>query len=107
MPVSKNPKPKSSPKILLQGWPLAVDAFPEFEPKHVGAVKALKMGNATEHQQQLLWNFLMMDICKMGSLSYRSASDSDSTFAEGKKYVGYVLQKMTELILKPDSEQGI
>lgn len=106
MTVKKTPT-KSSPKILLQGWPLAVDAFPEFEPKHVGAAKAFKTGTASPHQQQLLWNYLMMDICKVGALSFRSGSDRDSAFADGKKYVGYVLQKMTELILKPDSEQGI
>ena len=58
------------------------------------AIKGMAEGKADERQQILLRDFMLNDLCATYEPSYFPASERDSTFAEGRRYVGLQLTKM-------------
>lgn len=59
-----------------------------WEPADVSAIQALHRGDASPEQQKRVLDYIINDICDTYGLSYRPASDRDTTFAEGKRFVG-------------------
>lgn len=70
---------------------------PEYKDSHVAAFRALAEGVANEDQQKIAYNFILHDLCDTYGLSYRPASDRDTAFAEGKRFVGLQVVKLTKL----------
>lgn len=62
----------------------------------VYALKAIAKGEADAEQQKLVMKSLM-DITGYYDLSYRPDSDRDTSFAEGKRFIGAQLAKMVNL----------
>ena len=60
------------------------------------AIKAVQRGNATEEQQRVAWVCITEKICETYGLSYRP-SQRDTDFAEGKRFVGLQLIKLSKL----------
>lgn len=72
---------------------------PPWEPADVSAIQALQRGDATADQQRRALDYLINAVCATYDLSYRPDSDRDTAFAEGKRFVGLQLVKMTKLNL--------
>lgn len=72
----------------------------------VYAVSALAKGKANEVQQRLAWEWLMF-VSGIDDLSYRpgATGERDTTFAEGKKFVGYQFRKMLHPAVQPKTEK--
>ncbi len=83
---------------------------PDYDIEDAGAVQAVMYGRASEEQQRRAMKFIVERLCATYDLSYRSANPHDTSFAEGKRFVGLQLVKYANLNLgrlrgKP-SEQG-
>ena len=65
-------------------------------PKAV-AIQALAEGTASEHQQRLALTCIVEDLCQYHDLSYSPDSTHDTAFAEGKRWVGASIAKLTRL----------
>jgi len=65
----------------------------------VAAIKALDSGTATSEQQRLAMTAIIEDLCGYYDLSYRPGEDGarETAFAEGKRFVGAQLVKLTKL----------
>jgi hypothetical protein len=57
------------------------------------AIKAVAAGTANEHQQRKAMQWIINDLCGTYDMSYRPDSERDTTFAEGKRFVGNQLVK--------------
>jgi hypothetical protein len=66
---------------------------PKYEKKHVVAFKALSEGKATEHQQKMVLQYILLQLCAIDDLTYRPYSERDSVFAEGKRFIGLQIRK--------------
>lgn len=81
-----------------------------WEVADAGAIQALMRGDAAEHQQRRAIKYIVETLCGTYDLSYRSGSDRDTCFAEGKRHVGLSIVKLTLLNLSKfkdePSEQG-
>lgn len=82
----------------------SVIASPYWDRHIAWAVRALKDGKATAEQQQLVWDWLSYitgSAIEFQDLSYRQGPDAerDTSFAEGKRWVGLQLNKMTSAAL--------
>lgn len=75
-------KDKSSPWLPLEP-PLAVTL----------AIKGVAAGTANEDQQKRAMAWIIETLCGTYDLSYRPASDRDTVFAEGRRFVGLQLVK--------------
>lgn len=60
------------------------------------AIRAVNDGVATPEQQRLALTTIIEEICGYYDLSYRP-SDRDTAFAEGKRFVGAQIVKLTKL----------
>ena len=69
----------------------------EWDPEDAHAVQAVMYGRASEDQQKRAMLFIVNQICGTYDLSYRPASDRDTVFAEGKRFVGLQLIKFAKL----------
>ena len=69
---------------------------PPYEVAHVSAVQALSRGEATEHQQQLLFRWLIEHASGAYEFNYYP-SDRDTSFALGRAFVGQQVVKLTKL----------
>src|SRR6185437_11911050 len=87
-PRSRKDLPKADP------WKPAA-----WENADAGAIQALMRGDAAAHQQQRAIKFIVEQVCGTYDLSYRSASDRDTCFAEGKRSVGLQIVKLTHVNL--------
>lgn len=63
----------------------------------MAAFQALVRGEANEGQQKQVVNYVINDLCATYDLSYRPDNDRDTTFAEGKRFVGLQIVKLTKL----------
>lgn len=75
-------------------------APPDYTIKDVGAIQALQRGDAPAHQQQRALKFIIETLCGAYDLSYRPGSDRDTTFAEGRRFVGLQIVKLLHLNLQ-------
>lgn len=73
-------------------------------------MQAVAYGRASEDQQRRAFKYLVENLCGTYDLSYRSGNPHDTTFAEGKRFVGLQLVKLINLNLGKlrgkDTEQG-
>ncbi len=71
--------------------------FPvEMTPHHAGAVQALMRGDCPEHQQREFMRWLIEDVCGTYDQSYRP-EPHDTSFAEGKRFVGNTIVKASKI----------
>lgn len=82
----------------------------DYDIADVAAVQALAHGRATEEQQRCALAFIVRTICAKDDLSYRSDNPHDTSFAEGRRFVGLQISKFVNLNLSrlqgKHSEQG-
>ena len=71
----------------------------DYQPEDTAAIKALAAGNANDGQQKRALNWIVYTLCGTYDLSYRPHADGerDTAFAEGKRFVGLQLVKMTKI----------
>lgn len=81
-----------------------------YQAQHAEAIQLLAKGECPPHLQINFLRWLINDVCRTTDQSYRSDSDRDTVFAEGKRFVGNTLLKMGRLIPKNivggDEEHG-
>ena len=62
------------------------------------ALQRFANGQATENEQKLAFQCIVVAICRADDLSYRAdghGGERDSVFAEGKRYIGNQLRKLS------------
>lgn len=69
----------------------------DYDKSVVVAVQAVALGtaNADQQKQALVW--IVEKCCKTYEQSYRPNSQTDTAFAEGKRFVGTEIIKLTKL----------
>lgn len=85
---------------------------PWYDEKVVYAVRAVAEGVANQGQQQLFWRYLMYvtgSAEEFNDLSWRPGGpegDRDTSFAEGKRFVGLMVRKLLrhEVTPKPKDD---
>jgi hypothetical protein len=77
--------------------PTAAWAPPVYDVADVSAVQALMNGTAEAHQQQRALRWIIEVACGTYDMSYRPDSSRDTDFAEGRRFVGLQLVKLTKL----------
>lgn len=77
-----------------------------YEKADVSAVKALAAGTATEEQQKRALKWIIETTCATYDLSYRPSSDRDTTFAEGRRFVGLQIVKALHIDMTVFNEKG-
>lgn len=71
---------------------------PLWEPADIAAIQALQRGDASPDQQRRALDYIVT-LAGTYDLSYRPDSDRDTTFAEGKRFVGLQIVKALKLNL--------
>lgn len=83
---------------------------PHYEIEDAGAIQALLRGDAQAHQQQRALAYIIESLCGTYDMSYRPSGDRDTCFAEGKRFVGNQLVKLSKINIAKlggsQSEQG-
>lgn len=83
---------------------------PHWDKADAGAIQALMRGEAAPHQQQRALAYIIEMLCGTYDMSFRPAGDRDTCFAEGKRFVGNQLVKLSKLNLSKmagvETEQG-
>lgn len=69
------------------------------------AMKALAAGVATEGQQKRALEWILKVACGIGDNTYYHDSERDTTFAEGKRFVGLEIVSLLNMP-NPPSDQG-
>lgn len=96
---------KKKPLVPRHPWQPA-----DYEIEDAGAVQALARGEAAPHQQRRVLDFVINTLSGYYDISFRPESARDTDFAEGKRFVGAQLVKLTKLRLSAltdePSEQG-
>lgn len=70
-----------------------------YEIEDAGAIQALARGNASEAQQQRALRYVIEVLAGTYDQSYRPGKADDTVFAEGRRFVGLQLVKLTKLNL--------
>lgn len=72
---------------------------PPYEPADASAIQALLIGEANKDQQQRALKWIIESAAGTYDLSYRPGSDGDreTAFAEGRRFVGLNVVKLTRL----------
>jgi hypothetical protein len=68
-----------------------------YELADISALKGLAAGTATSDQQQRALKWIIENACATYELSYRPTSDRDTSFAEGRRFVGLQIVKALHL----------
>ncbi len=68
-----------------------------YTDRDVGAVQALARGDADEVTQKHVLRYIVETLSGCYDMSFRAESDRATSFAEGRRYVGLQLVKMTKL----------
>jgi hypothetical protein len=76
------------------GPPKSWHPYP-FDVADAQAVQAMVRGQANSDQQMRVLALLINGVCGTYDLSYRPDGDRDTAFAEGKRFVGLQLVKLT------------
>jgi hypothetical protein len=72
-------------------------APPAYTATDVYAVQALARGTASPDQQRHALNLIVNGISCAFDMSFRPGKPDESTFAEGKRFVGSQIDKLTRL----------
>lgn len=78
---------------------------PAYEPADINAIKGLVAGTASPEQQQRAIKWIIENACATYELSYRPTSDRDTSFAEGRRFVGLEIVKLLHLSTNHKGEQ--
>jgi hypothetical protein len=70
---------------------------PQYDDPDVFAIQALVKGEADADQQKRALNWIINECCKTYDMSYRPDNQTDTVFAEGKRYVGNEIIRMTKM----------
>jgi len=70
---------------------------PAYELADIMAIKGLAAGTASPEQQQRAIKWIIENACATYDLSYRPTSDRDTSFAEGRRFVGLEIVKALKL----------
>lgn len=91
---------KEKPPPQLLPWQLPVERIPA---DAIVAIRAIADGTANEHQQRRAFEFIREDMCGVDRMTYWPGGEDGrraSDFAEGKRWVGTMLRRITRL--KPE-----
>ncbi len=69
----------------------------EYGLREAAAIQALYKGEATPEQQKQALDWIIQEVCRRDDQSYRSNSQRDTDFAEGKRFVGNTLVKLIKI----------
>lgn len=101
--VARRGRVKDAPRV--EPWMPA-----EWAPVDAAAIQAVAAGRANEDQQRRAMRFIVDRLCGTYDLSYRSEHPNDTSFAEGKRFVGLQIVKFINLSLAmlrgKQTEQG-
>ena len=78
---------------------MAAHVPPQWEAADVRAIQSLATGEATPEMQKRALHFLINKACLTYDLSYRPTSDRETTFAEGRRFVGLQIVKLLNINL--------
>lgn len=71
----------------------------EWDHPTVAAVQALIRGEATDQQQRDFMNWLINQACATYDISFQLEGDRETAFAEGRRFVGSQVVKLSKLSL--------
>jgi hypothetical protein len=72
---------------------------PSWQPADASALQALLRGAATPEQQKRALDWIVNAACATYDLSFRPDSERATAFAEGRRFVGLEIVKLTKLDL--------
>lgn len=72
----------------------------EWQDADIAAIQALAAGTASPDQQKRALVYIVNVLCATYDMSYRPDSDRDTAFAEGKRFVGNQIVKLTKIDLQ-------
>ena len=74
---------------------------PKWEKPDAASLQAVLRGEATSDQQIRAINFIVVTLCGVNEMSFRSGPEGDreTAFAEGRRFVGAQITKMTKIPL--------
>lgn len=70
---------------------------PKYDDPDIFAIQALVKGEANADQQKRALSWIINECCKTYDMSYRPDNQTDTVFAEGKRYVGNEIIRMTKM----------
>ena len=73
---------------------------PDWEKADAGALKALARGDASPDLQRRALDYIVKTLAGTYDVSYRPDSDRDTSFAEGRRFVGLQIVKLINLSLE-------
>lgn len=94
----KSPKRISQPKLSN-----VLDVAP-FERADAVALQALSIGNADEHQQKRVLDWILYKACDFHGISFRPESERESSFAEGKRHIAQQINVLLTYNLRIQSD---
>ena len=68
-----------------------------YEPADVGAIQALARGEAEPHQQIRALKWIVEAVCGTYDQSFRPESERETSFAEGRRFVGLQIVKLSKV----------
>ena len=71
----------------------------DYEIADAASIQALQRGDATPDQQRRALSFIITTLAGTYDSTYFSGADGDSSFAQGKRWVGLQLVKLANLAL--------
>jgi len=69
----------------------------DYKPEHVTAIQLLERGECPEHLQKIALEWIITMAAGTYDQSYHSESPYDTTFHEGRRFVGNTIVKMLKL----------
>ena len=72
---------------------------PPYEIADISAIRCVATGTATPEQQQRAMKWVIEIACATYEMSYRPSGDRDTSFAEGRRFVGLQIVKLLRLDL--------
>lgn len=69
----------------------------QYDVHIVASIQALAVGVATPHQQQSALAWIINDACRTYDLSFAPDSDRGTSFAEGRRFPGLQIVKLTKI----------
>lgn len=75
----------------------AVDAPIAPNIAEITAIKALSLGNASEHQQHMAWGLILRGASGVQCQSFRANDALGMAFAEGRRFVGSQLLTISQI----------
>lgn len=70
---------------------------PDWTSADVYAMRALRTGTASEAQQKRALDWIIQLAARTYDVSYSPASDRDTSFAEGRRFVGLQIVKLLNM----------